>query len=454
MIWETIKAQAKNHGSKTALICHDKSYTYNELITSVEKLGATLSTAIRPGERLLFSSEKEYHYVRMVLACDMLGVTFMPTMPNLTEGMVSRITNASKPNHIILNEDDASNLKPHNKGLVFAKGADDLYTVIFTSGTTGEPKAVPHTRMACVQGSIQNILIQTLTSDDVILSQLPPWTIGGLYLYTLPGLMKGCTVICEMFNPRKFVKICNEMKPTIGIIVPAMMLALSKTRGWKELDMSHWRELGFGSTVCPEEMLQELFNKGAPALRNLYGCTETHVPMFTHLATPDDPHPLQIHITDNYDFKLDRYGVAWIKGSCVTEGYLNQETPIDDDGYWCTGDVLETRHNLLFYKSRKTDLIKVNSFNVSPIRIENMLLPHTSVNEVCVTYRDRGLGEKEIVAVVSSDSEINSHELMDFVKDKLFQYEIPKEIIIIKDPLPRNPMGKVQRHSVKEQFVE
>lgn len=102
MIWETIKAQAKNHGSKTALICHDKSYTYNELITSVEKLGATLSTAIRPGERLLFSSEKEYHYVRMVLACDMLGVTFMPTMPNLTEGMVSRIENASKPNHIFL----------------------------------------------------------------------------------------------------------------------------------------------------------------------------------------------------------------------------------------------------------------------------------------------------------------------------------------------------------------
>jgi len=186
----------------------------------------------------------------------------------------------------------------------------------------------------------------------------------------------------------------------------------------------------------------------------LYGCTETHVPMFTHLATPDDPHPLQIHITDNYDFKLDRYGVAWIKGSCVTEGYLNQETPIDDDGYWCTGDVLETQHNLLFYKSRKTDLIKVNSFNVSPIKIENMLLPHEEVNEVCVTYRDRGLGEKEIVAVVSADSEINSLELMDFVKDKLFQYELPKEIVITKDPLPRNPMGKVQRHVVKEQFVE
>ena len=96
--------------------------------------------------------------------------------------------------------------------------------------------------------------------------------------------MKGCLVIMEMFNPRKFIEINKTHKPTIGIIVPAMMVALHKTRGWKELDLSHWRELGFGSTVCPTEMLQELFDKGAPALRNLFGCTETHVPMFTHLA--------------------------------------------------------------------------------------------------------------------------------------------------------------------------
>ena len=89
--------------------------------------------------------------------------------------------------------------------------------------------------------------------------------------------MKGCTVLMEMFNPRKFIEINKEYKP-IGIIVPAMMVALHKTRGWKELDLSHWRELGFGSTVCPNEMLQELFDKGVPALRNLF-VSKTHVPL-------------------------------------------------------------------------------------------------------------------------------------------------------------------------------
>jgi len=127
---------------------------------------------------------------------------------------------------------------------------------------------------------------------------------------------------------------------------------------------------------------------------------------------------------------------------------------MDSEGYWCTGDVFERKHNLLFYKSRQNDLIKVNSFNVSPVGIENALLVHPNIDEVCVTYRDRDLGEKEIVAVCVSDSEINSIDLLNFIKDKLFQYELPKEIIVTKESLPRNKMGKVQRQLVREKFVE
>jgi acyl-coenzyme A synthetase/AMP-(fatty) acid ligase len=136
------------------------------------------------------------------------------------------------------------------------------------------------------------------------------------------------------------------------------------------------------------------------------------------------------------------------------KGNLNMDAEFDNEGYWCTGDVFERRHNLLFFKSRKTDLIKVNSFNVSPVSIENALIIHPEVNEVCVTYRDRDLGEKEIVAIVSSENQINNTELFAFIKDKLINYEMPKEIIITTEPLPRNKMGKVQRHVVREKFVE
>lgn len=453
MIYQTIKQNAKAYPDKVAIICGDKQYTYRELIDSVENLKAVLATAMMPGERVLFASEKEYHYVRMVLACDDLGITFMPTYPNLPEQVIDGIKCASKPDHVILSEQDAEQLKPHNNGLVYVKGKDYTYTVLFTSGTTGEPKAVAHSNRACYSACMQNVQIYNMSKSDVVLAQLPMPTVAGLYLFPLPGLMCGSTVILEAFNPRRYAELNTTYKPTVGIIVPAMIVAMNRIKSWQELDMSHWRELSVGSTVIPEEMLQLLFDKGVPAIRDLYGCTETHVPPFTYLIKPDEPHKLQLECTENYQYKLDRYGVLWLKGTPLMQGYLNAEAEIDDYGYWRTGDVFERKHNKLFYKSRMSDLIKVNSFNVSPIAVENAITMYPGVTEVCVTYRNRDMGEKEIVALVGCDSEINKSELLLSIKDKLFPYELPKEIIILDEPLVRNRMGKIQRELNREKFV-
>lgn len=453
MIYEHIRQTAKRFPNKVALICKDKQYTYSELISSVENLAAVLVTAVFPGERILFASEREYHYVRMVLACDKLNVTFMPTYPNLPDEVVDTIKKISKPNHVILNEEDAANLKPHNKGLVYHSPREYLYTVMFTSGTSGEPKAVKHSNNSCYAGCMTSIETYDLSEDDVVLAQLPPPTVAGLYLYPLPGLIKGCTVIMEQFNPRTFAELNIKYKPTVGIIVPAMIVAMSKIRSWQELDLSHWRELSVGSTIIPEEMLQLLFDKGAPAIRDLYGCTETHVPPFTYLIKPDEKHMLQLEVTDRYQYRLDRHGVLWIKGDSLMMGYMNADAEFDEHGYWCTGDVFERKHNLLFYKSRKKDLIKVNSFNVSPISIENAISVYPGILEVCVTYRSRDMGEKEVVALVRTETSINTTELISFVKGKLFAYEIPKEIIIVEEPLVRNRMGKIQREANREKFV-
>lgn len=453
MIYQTIKQNAKKHPEKVALICGDKKYTYSELINSVENLKAVLATAMIPGERVLFASEKEYHYVRMVLACDDLGITFMPTYPNLPEQVINDIKSSSSPDHVILCEADAEELKPHNQGLVYYRGKEYTYTVLFTSGTTGEPKAVAHSNKACYDACMQNISIFSMNVDDVILAQLPPPTIAGLYLFPLPALMIGATVVMEAFNPRRYAELNLTYKPTVGIIVPAMIVSMNRIRSWHKLDMSHWRELSVGSTVIPEEMLNMLFDKGVPVIRDLYGCTETHVPPFTYLIEPDTQHKLQLECTPNYQYKLDRHGVMWIKGTPLMSGYLNTEAEIDEYGYWRTGDVFERKHNKLFYKSRISDLIKSNSYNVSPIAVENAIMVFPGVEEVCVTFRSRSMGEREIVALVRAEKEINISELFSFIKEKLFAYEVPKEIIIVDSPLIRNRMGKIQREQNREKFV-
>jgi fatty-acyl-CoA synthase len=455
MIYKAIKEQARVSGEKTAIICRDKTYTYTELVESIDNLAAVLSTAILPGESILFASEKEYHYVRMLLACDILGVTFIPTFANLPEDVLFDIVDACKPDHIIMNEEDALELKSHDKGLIYSKDEDAIYTILFTSGTNGTPNAVTHSVSGCMLGCLNNIALHDLSDNDVILSQLPPSTIAGLYLYVLPGLMVGATVIVEQFEPRRYIELCNKWKPTIGTMVPAMILALRKVRKWKDYSMSHYRQLSIGSTVITNEIIDILFDKGVPLVRHLYGCTETHVPALTHLIEPDTKHKLQLSVSEFYEHKLDRYGVLWLKGPTVTNRYLNNDADIDAEGYWCTGDVFEREHNELIFKTRVKDLIKINSFNVSPVAVENAILACDGVDEVCVTYSERGLGEKELVAVIkSTDKRMNKYYITEQIKTKLMQNELPKDIIVVTEDLPRNAMGKIKRHIVKKTFCE
>ena len=351
MIFDSIKAQAQENGSKTAIVCKDKQYTYSELVRSVENLAAVLSTAIKPDEKILFASEKEYHYVRMILACDILGVTFIPTYPNLSEDYLFNIIDACKPDHVIMNEKDALELEPHGNALIYAMKPNHIYTVLFTSDFTDELKAVAHTGAGCLLACLNSIVIGGLTKDDVVLSQLPPSTVAGLYLYSLPGLIKGCTVIMEQFNAERFSMLCEEYKPTIGTVVSNDMIPII----YNLKDMSHWRELSIDSTVISEILVDTLFAKGVPAIRNLYGHTETHTPSFTFLIKSDTKHKLQLECNKQYEYKLDRYHKLWIKSPLLMSKYINTSTKFDKEGYWCTGDIFERKYNKLFYKGKQNE---------------------------------------------------------------------------------------------------
>jgi acyl-coenzyme A synthetase/AMP-(fatty) acid ligase len=342
MIFEPIKIQAKDNGSKTAIICKDKKYTYSELIKSVEKLAAILSTAIQPDETILFASEKEYHYIRMALACDILGIVFAPIPSDLSDEEVEAIIEEVSPDHIILSEEDASELSPHNKALVYSTDIDKTYTLLFSNRSTPESKAIAHTGGSCLLTCLNSIILHNITEKDVILSQS---TISDLYLYSFPGLIKGSTIVMESTN---FSFICSEYQPTIGMISSDIISDIDNIK-----DMSCWREMGISSNIISDELVEKLFEKGVPLIRNLYGHPETHTPSFTFLIKPETEHKLQLECNEQYEYKLDRYSKLWIKTPLMMSKYINMDMGLDKEGYWCSGDVFEHRHNKLFYKVPK-----------------------------------------------------------------------------------------------------
>jgi len=341
MIFETIKDQANTSGSKPAIICKDKQYTYTKLIESVEQLAAVLSTAVRPGESILFASEKDYHYIRMLLACDILGITFIPTKPNLSIEEFDWVVTGSNPDHIIMSEADALALTPHNEGLIYTNKPDAIYTIMFTNGSTLESKPVAHTSVGCLLVCLNSIILHNMIEEDVVLSQSP---INDLYLYTLPALMKGCTIVMEQFTP----DLCEKHKPTLGNVTSEMLPELSNLK-----DMPYWKELSIDNNIISEEIVDTLFSKGVPVVRNLYGHVETHIPSFTFLINSTTKHKLQLECNEQYEYRLDRYNKLWIKSPVLMVKYANMKPKLDKEGYWCTGDVFERKHNKLFYKSPK-----------------------------------------------------------------------------------------------------
>ena len=113
------------------------------------------------------------------------------------------------------------------------------------------------------------------------------------------------------------------------------------------------RRLGINSNIISDELVEKLFEKGVPLIRNLYGHPETHTPSFTFLIKPETEHKLQLECNEQYEYKLDRYSKLWIKTPLMMSKYINMDMGLDKEGYWCSDDVFEHRHNKLFYKVPK-----------------------------------------------------------------------------------------------------
>ena len=158
--------------------------------------------------------------------------------------------------------------------------------VVPTSGSTGEPKGAVLTQNALTFNAVNSIAMHDMTSADVIFTNLPMFHVGGLNIQTTPALHAGATVILHRrFEPDATVKVINEEKPTLMILVPALMAAVLQHPGWDDLDLSSLRTINTGSTTVPLSLLDAYQDRGVPIIQ-VYGSTET-APIVIHQRIPD-----------------------------------------------------------------------------------------------------------------------------------------------------------------------
>lgn len=336
------------------------------------------------------------------------------------------------------------------------------FTMMFTSGTTGKPKAVVHTYGNHWWSAIGSALNLGLDKADKWLLVLPIFHVGGLSIL-LRSVIYGITVYIQpKYDAQQFHDIINTKRITIVSLVTLMLRDFLEALGESELP-DHVRCLLLGGGAVPEPLLEKVSVKQLPLFQS-YGMTETSSQIVTLSANdaldkigssgkPLFPASLKI-----LEPQKDGIGEIAVQGPMVMRGYDQNEAANKasfENGWFKTGDLGYTdSEGFLYVVERRTDLIISGGENIYPSEIENVLLDMVGIREAAVVGRhDSKWGQVPIAFIVTKDVVLSEQEIMGQAKERLASYKVPKKVYSI-DALPRNASNKIMRHQLQEKLTE
>ncbi|MBU0463573.1 MAG: AMP-binding protein [Proteobacteria bacterium] len=357
-------------------------------------------------------------------------------------------------------------------------GPDDIAYIQYTGGTTGAPKGA----MLSHRNSVADLLIvqnwlRWKAGEGLALSGFPFFHIAGLF-FNLNCIYLGWTQVL-IPNPRDTDHICNEIdkyKPTTLVNVPSLFQMLIANPKFKTLDHSKLEKCICAAAPFPEKSQKELEDVvGKGKLLEVYGMTETS-PLSAMNPAEGKKKLGSIGLPlPNTDIKLvdpdTREEVAFgepgeiaVKGPQVMVRYYKKEEAtketIDEEGYLYTGDVaVQDEEGYLSIVDRTKDMIIVSGFKVFSKRVEELLTEHPAIEMIAtIGEADPARPGSEIVKAYISitpgydyggDKEILKQDILNFAKEKVAKYEVPK-IIEFMDKLPMTTVGKIDKKVLRK----
>jgi fatty-acyl-CoA synthase len=308
--------------------------------------------------------------------------------------------------------------------------------------------------------------MHNMTSDDHVLTVLPFFHVGGLNIQTTPALQLGATVtIHARFVPDTALAAIAQDRPTLTVMVPAIIQAVSEHPAWPSADLSSLKAVATGSTIVPPHLIDRFVARGVPVLQ-VYGSTETcPVAIYTRLggdlsrvgSTGLAGLCCEAKVIDQAGAEVppDTPGEIAVRGPNVFFEYWGNEEATRDalrDGWYRTGDIgLCDADGYFWIRDRKKNLIISGGENVYPAEVERVLLEHPDVSECAVIGRpDPRWDEVPIAYVIRrSGCRLDADELKVHLQTQLARYKVPRDIVFVTD-LPRTALGKVQHFLLKQ----
>ncbi len=494
---QRIRHWAAETPDNTAVLFEGRSYTYREFGQLIEKTKLRLvQLGVRRGDRVMLVCENALSLMCLIFALSELDAWAVIINARLGAREVDAIFDNCDPRLVLFTSGVSSEARQHGERFdaespflseldeirvskvmdcqpeaVFESGVEQVFVMIYTTGTTGAPKGVmlTHQNIGYI-AAITGRLRQTKAGDNVY-AVLPISHVFGLSSVVISAFFAGaCVLPVPRFSTARVIASLASDGVTMLFGVPTLFVKILEylKESHNKLYIPDLRMIYAGGSPLDPTIKTDIENQFNLPLHNGYGLTESgptlSLTRFYEPAMDNSVGPLlpgiETRLRNEKNQTLEQEtGELWVRGPNVMKGYFRAPdlTAIvkKDDGWLNTGDVarLDQSGNL-YVIGRTKELIIRSGFNVYPQEVESVINTHPEVS-VSAVIGNRIEGDEEIVAFVKlmPSSHLKTTDLMEFLKVRLTPYKRPGKIFLL-DEMPASPSGKILLANLKIQLKD
>lgn len=483
----------------TALRQGDRELTYAQLAQRSSRLAAGLAElGVNAGDRVAYLGINDISTFETLFATGLLGAVFVPLNTRLTPREVSYMLRDAGAQTLIVGhgveqlvDGLATEDTPVETTLTVGSSLeemiethpalgnalghalvrlDDPALLLFTSGTTGHPKAATLTHGNLTWNTVNQLAHFDIVSSDSALCIAPLFHAVGLGQVTLPILFKGGSVeVIPKFDAGVVLDLIERNHVTSFSGVPTMLQLMTEHPDWPQRDLSSLRYVVYGGSSVPARVAQAWLDRDVQVLQG-YGMTEAGPGIYMALPDGAREHPVSIGVPHFFTdvAATEGSGVAplepggaraelLVRGPHVFAGYWGR--PEDDDksqvgGAWFrTGDVVQADEDGWAYVvDRVKDMLISGGENVYPAEVEAVAVDLDGIRSAAlVGVPDATWGEVGVLFVETtndSTSRPDPERLREHLRSRLAKFKVPRHIHYV-DQLPRNATGKIKRTDLR-----
>ncbi|SDJ34074.1 long-chain-fatty-acid--CoA ligase [Salimicrobium halophilum] len=475
-------------------------WTYRQWEEEVNRYAHTLQAyGVEKGDvvsTVLFNTSE---FLTTLFACTKLGAVFNPINFRLTEKEISFILQDAEPKIVLYEKATAQQVEPvvpdmsdtvfcsidhgerhlydvlseNRAGIEVPLDEEDTYAIMYTSGTTGNPKGVVHSHRDMVDQAMAMALTMQLTPSDKGLSIGPMFHCAELHCAIFPRILVGAgNAVLHHYDPKETIRLIKEEGITTMFGAPTMWHMMIQEDFTKE-EISTLRQGLYGGAPMPPSLTKELHNTLGIGLVQAYGMTEMgpaitvqmeedQIPKAGSAGKPLVNQEVRIIRAEGEESgspddicEAGELGEIIVRGPSMMKGYYKRPEATEKvirDGWYYSGDIgMMDEDGFLWVRDRVKDMIISGGENIYSREVEDALNDHPAVEDAAVVGEPDVKWGEQVVAFIVKRGDVTAEEIDEFLLsgNRLSRYKRPRRYEFVEE-LPRNASGKLQKFKLRE----